>query len=218
MRLKTKIAIGVMTFVVILSVQATVITNVAQNTKERINDAGSIGDTYYIGEYYNTAPVDTMDRCFFIFALPDLAGEELVTATLRFNLTAITGSPSDADVYHMDSTPSSALSVDYYAASGTLMGSSVLTSGSTTGEWYEVDVTSGVLADYAATATYVGFRCQLADETKTEAVARYTIDLNATGGGGSPRLVLETIPEPATAMLLLFSGAGIIIFLRQRMR
>ena len=225
MRTRPKILIGTMAFVLAMSAGADVITCYTTNTKARINNLGTAGNNFYVGQY-NTSWVD---RSYLLFELPDLAaGQTLVSATLRIFAVTTFAVTNDADLYHMqdlnhtgDLIPG--LDGDYNAGTPTLAMEGLGTPTMETNRYYEVDVLSLIQSDYTLDSSdnrIAAFRIQLDnDDGKIHGgiTRRYLFQSGWSITTNHPELVLETIPEPASVSLFLLSGLGIVL-VRHRLR
>lgn len=184
-----------------------------------------------VGEYKNLSDAWlARDVVKFGFSSGDLgAGETVTNATLRLyvdvvSLNAGTGPGSSVLLSYSRTDAASTVNVagDFEDASFTLIGTMAgLNSTTTTGAWYEFDVTAAVLDDLAndvGPSSGSSFRMQLNDDvllTPTDALDYITFrDYSDTAGANAPELILETIPEPATIGLVALFG-GSILFIRR---
>ena len=222
MRIRPKILIGTMAFVLAMSAGANVITIGYTNVAERIsnNSLGGVAPSSYVGQFSNK----WVDRSFWVFELPELLpGQTLVSATFRVNLILIDGVTNNADLYHVqDFNHSLLVTNDYDLGTATLTAGSFVTPTSVTGQYYTVDVTADILADYAldpSDAQYATFRAQLDDSGSIRGTSsrRYRFASDNVADPNQPELILEIIPEPASVSLFLLSGLGIVL-VRHRLR
>jgi hypothetical protein len=192
-------------------------------------DAGTYMGSYsitYAGDYENA--LDTSNRIQkggFLFRLPDMvAGQMLVSATLRSYLIRIDGTPAgNTAVYHLGDVTQWAIS-DFEAA-GVVADSDFATSASSKGSYYEGDVTSAVLYDYlndAAGQVASAFRLQaegalfpIGDDGNNLSDRYLWYGSDATNPA---QLVLEfsPVPEPATAGILALGMYFSTIIKRKR--
>jgi hypothetical protein len=138
-------------------------------------DFDGVGDETAAGLYVRVRDVagtenDWVERAIAFFPLPDIPdGQVLNSATISFHrYNAVTGDPSDIDLYHLQDENDNTVDVDDFAQAATLVKSSYVDSGGPVDKWFDADATTAVRGDYAndpAGNRYACFRMQLTDET-----------------------------------------------------
>ena len=170
-----------------------------------------------------TGVAQGVHRSTFEFELPPIpSGEVISTVTFQFegfiqfgdlgpHTTQIHGYAGDGSISSSDFTESNllgSLSISVAVANDAFLET--------------IDVTSFVQGLYAATETHAGLLVQLQDE----GLPQHGLDLIGTQwpGGGEPpdetrfpRLIIETVPEPST-LLLLATGVAALAVRKQRPR
>ena len=223
------IAVGLL---VAVGAQASVITTHSlTDSYTQDNDTGSgSGDGTADGannasgyeQYIGAAAGGTQERkAFFNIDLPTTDGvnalsssTDISTATLRVYYGGDNGTPTD-DLSLFYATKSSIntvaddMFITPYADTG--LG---ITQGSTSGQYYEFDVTSYVKSAYDDANSIASFRFEV-DGAIVLGSGAAVYKLWGAGSTETPELVLETIPEPATLGLVVAFSSG-IIFIRRR--
>ena len=195
MRVRAKILIGIITAVLSMSTDATLVTvtNATVTEKQRVNSVRGACGNFYVGGFKN-ASIEWMDRSFFVFKLPDMTGRTLVSATLKTYLISRSKTAPDVDLYHVqDLNKESLETADYNAGTATLTIASFVTSSSLLKQYYTADVLNDVLSDYAkdpSDAQYASFRLQLSDETLQGVTDRYYFKTGSSAVAGVTRTEL----------------------------
>ncbi len=160
------------------------------------------------------------ERAFVRFDLPDLApGETLVSATLRLYLHARTITSGNAGVYQSqtdNARPSASVST-YQDPSYGYIGD-IATPATSAGQYVTLDVTTGVLSDYAndGATKVAAFRVAVNGLVYDDSVGTVNYAFRTSHDQWStttwPELVLETaaIPEPAGLAGVLAAGLLIV--------
>lgn len=203
-----------------------VVFNINGNTADQ--GIYSTGGSNWVGQ--DTGRVggasDTADGAFvYVFALPDLGGEAIDTASLDFSFTISNSPNGNADLYGLDysSTAGVSAATDYYQGAygddpnATPLQDDILTLSSTEGRMSTDATGSANLASYltaqydngAQPGDYVKLRLNI-DVANESNYYYYKVD-SANNGTVENRPVLNitTVPEPSTFAI----GAGVIAIL-----
>ncbi len=215
---KAKMLIGAVTLVLLLcgvmpANATTIITNIYTNDFERLQyiyDSTNIpvpANNAYVGQY-DTA-IDYNERSVFIFELPTLdPGQMIVSATFRSFLSAVDGAVYPVDLYHVQDLNhgNPLVGTDYSAGTANLVQASFVTPTSPTVQYYSANVLTNVLADYAndpSYARYAVFRLQLNNEAKSDSGNKRYYFTSGIVVGRTTELLLETAPDPSSAIIIL---------------
>jgi hypothetical protein len=184
-----------------------------------LGDLGRSVQFAYVGEVDEGA--NRMDRQIAKFDLPNLSQSEAVVKSvkLRFYLEGVVGIPEGpASLWHsLDDNSLAEVGTQFEDStySDTLI--DVVQPTDTAGQYYEVDVTDQVLADYAAegrATAFSAFRLQINEAVLFEDSQSHLYSFSPPlGGDHAPQLVITFIPEPPTATLL---GIAILLLAPKR--
>jgi len=207
MGLRKKILIGMTLLILVMSAEAnTFITNSYITVQERISTYNGVAGGSYVGQFSNK----WMDRSFWIFALPDMAGKTLVSATFRVSLALVDGAANDVDLYHIQDLNHGdpLVTNDFNAGTATLVKASFVTPSSVVG-YYSVDVLNEILSDYSFDSSgerYAVFRAQLEGDEKISGTAnrRYNfISNNNNTNPDQPELILEITEGRSISLIIV---------------
>jgi hypothetical protein len=183
----------------------------ADQNNDGLGDVAASVRFAYVGEVHQGA--GRIDRQIAKFDLPNLSQNEATvkSAKLRFYLEDIVGIPAGpASLWHSvedNSLVKVGTQFEDSTYGDTLI--DVFQPTDATGQYYEVDVTDQVLADYAAEGraiAFSAFRLQINEAVLFENGESRFYELSPPiGGDHPPQLVITFIPEPTTLTTALFA-------------
>ena len=176
-----------------------------------------------VGEFDTS--MNKMQRLVAKFALPEINEDlfDLESAKLRFYLDAILGTPEGPlSVFHSETDNDlDILASDYENPSYVDTMLDLIEPGDSSGQYYELDVTDLVLADYAADGLdpLSAFRLEVSEAVFFEDGVKNSYRLLMPGAfSNHPELVLAftAVPEPSTFTLALLALLGLVLCHRRR--
>jgi len=159
-----------------------------------------------VGEV-DRSDLNKISRLIAKFDLPDTPTGTLEKATLRFMPVNIVGTPAGPVSVRHSQTDNDLdqLAADFEDLSYVDTSQDLLQPGDMIGQYYNVDVTSQVLADYAADGLdpMSAFRLQIDEAVFVEDDNHHQYRLSMPNGTFRPELYLTFVPEPNTCTLAL---------------
>jgi subtilisin family serine protease len=207
-----------------ISLAPAVIYEVLDNTFDDLGDQAidvTTASLASVGEV-DRSDLNKISRLIAKFDLPDTPPGTLVRATLRFAPVNIIGTPAGpVSVSHSQTDNDlDQLAADFEDLSYVDTSQDLLQPGDAINQYFTVDVTSQVLADYAADGLDLmsAFRLQIDEAVffEDDNHHQYRLSMpNGTFPPFRPQLILTFIPEPTT---LALAGLGLSLIAMRRKR